>query len=355
MSLKKFLTGIFILLIFILTIFLYRNFKYSYVPVGVVDLEKIIKRDSRYPLIVQLNIQKKEILKSLQDDINLLNISERDLLKTFLEDILCEEKEIYKRELLFKESIYRKKKLDFLEELEKDIKEKILTMEKEEDKKIAQQLQEFEKKQKIEFENFKKNVSEKYYLPKLNLILKLKTLNLTAEEKTELEKKLKTLEEEEIDRIKEEEKKLQEEKNLFVQEKMKEKEENLKNYQEFLKKDAEGKIKVFEKEREDELKKYLSSLKNILIEEIKKKKEIISYFKKLCYPSSPILKRIEVKKKEIKKLNREKEKILREILEDTKFIVEKITQQKNLDVVLTGYVVNINASDLTEEILKRKF
>jgi hypothetical protein len=350
---RKFL--IFILTLLAIGIFFYRKkFDVSEEKIGVLNLKKIIKEDVRYPLISQIEIQNIELLKNIKEDLILLRDSSKKSGDNFWKKILLKEEEIYKKEIPIRYLLYLRKKKDLEEDLKKDFEKKLISKEEEENRNLNEEIKKFEEEQKIKLANFKEKIFRDYYLPKLNLLLKLKTLNLTEKEKEDIEEKIKSLEEERLKRIREEELKLEKEKELFLENKKREKEENLKNFQHSLEKEIEEKIKSFEEESEKNLKDYIKTTESFLRDELKFEEEVLSYYKKLDYPIYQILKRIEEKKKQIRNLNLSRERILKEILEDTKTILKNIAREKKIEVVFSNYIVNINTEDLTEEILKRK-
>lgn len=214
-------------------------------------------------------------------------------------------------------------------------------------------------KQMQKLEEAKNEISTQYSPEILNLRLKLQMVQLSEEEQKKYKDRLEKIQAEQDQKIQELQVQLDEEIKKYYDEKQIELDEEIKAYQEQAQKDAEALFRVKQNDLDNVLQAYIKQMESEMQAEISGKQKRLEEQTENGLTQAQrqidqeIAKNDKLLKTKIEDARKKQEGILQQIDEDIKMITGKLAKEKNLDVILTDVRVNVQAQDVTDQVLKK--
>lgn len=311
--------------------------------VAIVDFDKVFS-SHKLTYVISLLQKKEEYLSGFCSDIQSNNLNNKTL-QDIENEIMKVISSVYLEQIYSKEKEQKMGVERYERKTKKIIDDKVKNKKYEFEREIINNINEIEKEKKDKFKKIKDEIEKKYFPMEFNIKLKLKAIGLSKNEKSKLQNELDNIRIRKNNELQEEMKQLQEEIEKIKISKDSDIKLILENYKNELTDEMEEKIKDIERINQEKINKIKNTKKEVLMQE---KDNIKNYTK------SNNIKEEDLCKKQLKFIDNQIKFLQNKIMQDVKFIAEKIARERNIKL---SYEKNVPKDakiiDITHEVMSK--
>ncbi|MCK4260062.1 MAG: OmpH family outer membrane protein [Halanaerobiales bacterium] len=335
------------------------------IKIGVVDMDTLRTHHPKYSMISKLEVEIQSYFKELarqtdgQKEAQIQVESQYSDLNAQFYSQLEEIQEKYQKKIDEKTEILQQELISF-EEKTWDIVVSDFQKKKDDVEVMAEEMiSRYNEKQMESLAVSGEELMKKYYPEILNFRLKLQMVQLSEEEQKKYRDELEKLEFEQARKIEEEKVRLEEELNQYIETKQSSLEQELQDFQNKTKEDAELDLENKRNELDNNLQTFIQDMDLAMQAEIKEKQIRLEeqaqtgLLKAQDEIQNDMRNNEELLKSKIAEAKQEQNRLKEEIDDEIRTRAQEVAKAKNFDLVLTNIKTNVDAVDITEQVLQK--